>query len=137
MKSWASVLFTSLSLLLPAASHAGSVCQSLCTSEKKACMREADQDAKAVVDPLIPKTSDSYPSKNPSQLQQTPVQEARQQRDDTYRKSLAENVRQCDVQQGQCLAACSRSADASDKDNDKSIEKYLEKKKLPLQQKEK
>jgi hypothetical protein len=51
-------------------------------------MREADQDAKAVVDPLIPKTSDSYPSKNPSQLQQTPTQEARQQRDDTYRKVL-------------------------------------------------
>ena len=100
-------------------------------------MREADQDAKAVVDPLIPKTTDSYPAKNPNQLQQTPVLEARQQRDDIYRKSLAENVRQCDMQQRQCLDACSRSADASDKDSDKSIEKYLEKKKLPLQQKEK
>ena len=137
MKSGVYILFASLSLLVSATSYAGSVCQSLCTSEKKACTREADQDAKAVIDPLIPKATDSYPSKNPNQLTPIPTQETRQQRNDVYRKSLAENVKQCDVQERQCLAACIKSADTTDKDADKSIEKYLENKKLPVVQKEK
>jgi hypothetical protein len=137
MKSWTYVLFTSLSLLVSVTSHAGSVCQSLCTSEKKTCTREADQDAKAVVDPLIQSKPEYYPSKNPNQLPQTPTQETRLQRNEVYRKSLAENVRQCDVQESQCLAACSKSAGTTDKDSDKSIEKYLENKKLPAIQKEK
>ena len=137
MKSGVYILFASLSLLVSVTSHAGSVCQSLCTSEKKACTREADQDAKAVIDPLIPKTTDSYPSKNPNQLTPIPTQETRQQGNDVYRKSFAENVKQCDVQERQCLAACNKSADTTDKDADKSIEKYLENKKLPVVQKEK
>ena len=118
-------------LLLPAAaSQAAGMCESLCASEKKVCVREADQDARMVVDPLIPAKANQGMPRNPNQLPPESTQESREQKHQILQKSRSELTQKCDVQAQQCIAACQKKPEATDRATERSIEKVLENKKL-------